>query len=144
MARKRNWDFPRSFFTSDIDFLVTIKKINYNKTLQAAVGSCFYNLKHTDLQYRNYMLFWKHSESCSVVSDFLSFHGLYSPWNSPGQNTGVGSLSLLQGIFLTQESNPGLPRCRQILCKLSHKESPSRLFIPFYSISLFISILVLI
>ena len=36
--------------------------------------------------------------------------GLYSPWNFPGhQNTGVGSLSLLQGIFPTQESNPGLP-----------------------------------
>ena len=42
-------------------------------------------------------------------------HGLYSPWNSPGQNTGVGSLSLLQGIFRTQGSNPGLPHCRQIL-----------------------------
>ena len=40
-------------------------------------------------------------------------HGLYSPWNSPGQNTGVGSRSLLQGIFPTQESNPGLPRCRR-------------------------------
>ena len=36
------------------------------------------------------------------------FHGLYSSWNSPGQNTGVGSLSLLQGIFPTQGSNPGL------------------------------------
>ena len=35
-------------------------------------------------------------------------HGLHSPWNSPGQNTGVGSLSLLQGIFPTQGSNPGL------------------------------------
>ena len=45
------------------------------------------------------------SESCSVVSDSLRPHGLYSPWNSPGQNTGVGSLSLLQWIFLTQESN---------------------------------------
>ena len=50
----------------------------------------------------------KWSESCSVVSDFLQPHGLYSPWNSPGQNTGVGSLSLLQGIFPTQGSNPGL------------------------------------
>ena len=48
------------------------------------------------------------SESCSVVSDSLQPHGLYSPWNSPGQNTGVGSLSLLQGIFLIQESNWGL------------------------------------
>ena len=46
------------------------------------------------------------------------------PWNSPGQNTGVGSLSLLQGIFPTQGSNPGLPRCRRILYQLSHKGSP--------------------
>ena len=38
----------------------------------------------------------------------LQAHGLYSPWNSPGQNTGVGSHSLLQGIFPTQGSNPGL------------------------------------
>ena len=41
-------------------------------------------------------------------------HGPYSPWNSPGQNTGVGSLSLLQGIFPTQGSNPGLLHCGQI------------------------------
>ena len=47
-----------------------------------------------------------------------------SPWNSPGQNTGVGSLSLLQGIFRTQGSNPGLPHCRWILDQLSHKGSP--------------------
>ena len=44
-----------------------------------------------------------------------------SPWNSLGQNTGVGSLSLLQGIFPTQGLNPGLPHCRQILYQLSHK-----------------------
>ena len=50
--------------------------------------------------------------------------GLYSPWNSPGQNTGVASRSLLQGIFPTQGSNPGLPYCRQILYQLSHKGSP--------------------
>ena len=47
-------------------------------------------------------------------------------WNSPGQNTGVGSLSLLQGIFSTQGSNPGSPHCRQILYQLSHKGSPYR------------------
>ena len=46
------------------------------------------------------------------------------PWNSPGQNTGVGSLSLLQRIFPIQGSNPGLPHCRQILYQLSHKGSP--------------------
>jgi len=54
------------------------------------------------------------SESRSVVSDSLGPHVLCSPWNSPGQNTGVGSLSLLQGIFPTQGSNPG-PHCRRIL-----------------------------
>ena len=48
------------------------------------------------------------SESRSVMSDSFWPHGLYSPWNSPGQNIGVGSLSLLQGISPAQGSNPGL------------------------------------
>ena len=47
-----------------------------------------------------------------------------SPWNAPGQNTGVGSLSILQGIFPTQGLNPDLLHCRQILYQLSHKGSP--------------------
>ena len=96
------------------------------------------------------------SESCSVMSDSLRTHGVYSAWNSPGQNTGVGSVSLLQGIrsptlqvdslpaepqgkpkntgmdnlsllqriFPTQRSIPGLPHCRLILYQLSHKGSP--------------------
>ena len=102
------------------------------------------------------------SESHLVVSDSLWPPGLYSPWNSPGQNTGVGSLSLLQGssqprdwtqvsclagglftswatqkpkntgvdslsllqwIFPTQETNWGLLHCRQILYQLSHTGS---------------------
>ena len=57
------------------------------------------------------------------MSSSLRPHGIYSPWNFPGQNTGVGSLSLLQGIFPTQGLNPGLPHCRQILYQLSHKGS---------------------
>ena len=61
--------------------------------------------------------------SCKVMSDSLRPHGLYNPSNSPGQNTGVGSHSLLQ-IFPTQGLNPGLPHCRQILYQLSHKRSP--------------------
>ena len=56
----------------------------------------------------------------------LQPHGLYNPWNSPGQNTGVGSRSLLQGIFPTQGSNPGLLNCRQILYQLSHQGSQPR------------------
>ena len=47
-----------------------------------------------------------------------------SPWISPGQTIGVGSLSLLQEIFPTQGLNPGLLHCRQILYQLSHKGSP--------------------
>ena len=58
------------------------------------------------------------------MSHPLRPHGLYSPWNSPGQNTGVGSLSLCQGIFPTHGSNPGLPHGRWILYQLSHEGNP--------------------
>ena len=60
-------------------------------------------------------------------SDLAAAAGLYSPWNSPGQNTGVGSLSLLQGVFPTQISNSGRPHCRRILYQLSHQGSPRTL-----------------
>ena len=63
---------------------------------------------------------WKHS----VVFDSLRPHGLYSPWNSPGQNPGVSSCSLLQGIFQTQGSNSSLLHCGRILYQLSHQGSP--------------------
>ena len=62
------------------------------------------------------------TQSCLTLCDPMdcsppgsSVHG-----DSPGQNTGVGCHALLQGIFLTQGSNPGLPHCRQILYQLSH------------------------
>ena len=56
---------------------------------------------------------------CSVMSYFLC------PWDCPGENTGVGCHALLQGIFLTQGSNPGLLHCRWILYRLSHQGSPT-------------------
>ena len=62
----------------------------------------------------------KVTQSCQTLQP----HGLYSPWNSPGQSTEVGSLSLLQGIIPSQGLNPGLPRCRWILYQLSHRGSP--------------------
>ena len=74
----------------------------------------------------NYIITQAHEsvrESRAVMSEFLRPHGLYSPWNSPGQNTGVGSLFLLQGIFPTPGSNLGLPYCRRILYQMSHKGS---------------------
>ena len=59
----------------------------------------------------------KVAQSCLT----LQSHGLYSPWNSPGQNTGVSSFSILQGIFQAQGLNTGLPHYRHILYQLSHK-----------------------
>ena len=82
--------------------------------------SCVYILSPTQIR----SLWTEWSESCPVVSDSLWPHGLYSPWHSLGLNTGVGSLSLLQGIFPTQGSNPGLPHCRWILYQMSHRGSP--------------------
>ena len=67
----------------------------------------------------------KWSESRPVMSDPLQ---PYSPWFSPGQNTGVGSLSLLQGIFPTHESDQGLLHCRRILYQMSYQGSPRILF----------------
>ena len=64
------------------------------------------------------------SESGSVMSESSQPHGLYSPRNSLGQNTGIGTLSLLQEIILTQGLNPGLLHCRRILYQLSHNGSP--------------------
>ena len=52
------------------------------------------------------------TQSCRT---FCDSHGFYNPWNFPGQNTGVGSLSLLQGTFPTQGSNPGILHRRRIL-----------------------------
>ena len=57
------------------------------------------------------------------MSESLRPYGLYSPWDFLGQNTGVGSLFLLQGIFPTWGSNPGLSHCRRILYQLSHREA---------------------
>ena len=90
-----------------------------NNTLSTGSISEFYNNEpHPNNKPCNlwclYVSGWK-SLSCVWT---LWPHGLYSPWNSPGQNTG---LSLLQGIFSAQGSNPGLPHYRQILYQLSHK-----------------------
>ena len=66
--------------------------------------------------------------------DSLPLHGLQSPRNSPGQNTRVGSLSLLQGIFPTQRFNRGLLHRRWILYQLSYQEAleKSSSFLPIY------------
>ena len=72
---------------------------------------------------------WSVNILCESVSHSAVSHSLWPhrlkptrllcPWNSPGKNTGVGCHSLLQGIFPTQGSNPGLLHCRQILYHLN-------------------------
>ena len=65
--------------------------------------------------------------SCLVMSSSLQPHGLYVAWQASlsmeffSKNTGAGRHSLLQGIFPTQELNPGLLHCSQFLYHLSHE-----------------------
>ena len=85
------------------------------------------SVKNPETARRSWIIWMKgksESESCSVMSDSLWPHGLYSPWNSLGQNTGVGSLSCLQRIFLTQELDRGLLHCRRIHYQLNYQGSP--------------------
>ena len=81
------------------------------------LNKIFYNTNSTVIY------LWVESESRTCLT--LRLHGPSRPRNSPGQNTGVCSLSLLQGIFPTPESNPALLHYQQILCQLSHKGSPT-------------------
>ena len=82
-----------------IDCTVDMKNIDIRGSWVKGVQELFEKVK------------WK-SLSCVQLIVSLWPHGLYSWWNSPGQNTGVGSCSLLQGIFPTLGSNLGLPHCR--------------------------------
>ena len=93
-----------------------IKDILRCKSFQKELGLCF------------------ESVSCSVMSNSSQPCGLkparlLCPWDFPGKNTGVGCHFLLQRIFPTQGSNPGLLHCRQILYHLSHLRSPGLCFI---------------
>ena len=78
-----------------------------NQTWVSCIGRwILYHWATREASWLNYYLVIER-ESLSVVPVSLQLHGPYSPWNSPGQNTGVGCLFLLQGIFPTQELNPG-------------------------------------
>ena len=88
----------------------------------------------------------KVTQLCPTLCDHMNYtgHGILQPTScpstrrdSPGKNPGVGSHSLLQGIFPTQGLNPGLLHCRQILCQLSHQGSPVDTILPSNSIHRF-------
>ena len=114
--------------------MIFVKHLEYKNILSEIISSnlifknnLYFHMKKSEAQQnkRSYDLMMQTSESRSVMSNSLQPHGLYSPWNSPGQNIGVGSLFLLQGIFPTQGLNPGLPHCRRILYQLNYQGSPN-------------------
>ena len=81
-----------------------------------------HSLLHPSIHYLIHQIFIDYLLYARYAWKSLSRVQLFAtPWNSPGQNTGVGRLSLLQGIFLTQESNWGLLHCRRILYQLSYQ-----------------------
>ena len=103
-------------------------------SLISKVNLCFIVTKIISSQRKlcSKLLVVSSSKSHSAMSSSFRPHGLQParllcPWNSPGRNTGVGNLSLLQGLFPAQGWNSGLSHCRQILFHLSHQG------IPFYS-----------
>ena len=98
------------YFLNPCDYKIQWKYI-YNRSF---FKSSIYNLP-SHFNMKTHVFISCESENRSVVSDSLQPHRLYRPWNSPGQNTGVGSHSLPQEIFPTQGSNPGLLHCRWIL-----------------------------
>ena len=106
-------------FTQVVNHLLVT--LRHHPHVQPQSRFLYYFLVLRDSSLNESQIMMRKSESRSVVSDSLRPHGLYSLWNSPGQNNGVGSLSILQGIFPTQGLNPGLPHCRWILYQLNHK-----------------------
>ena len=74
-----------------------------------------------------HLIWWKRNFGFGGCHCGLLPTRLLCPWNSTVKNTGVGSNSLPQGVFLTQGSNSGLLHCRQILYHLNHQGSPSEL-----------------
>ena len=95
--------------------------MSYKNTSPKVRGKSYLKLNYLSLILVFPFVKWKW-KSLSRVELFVTPWTIQ--WNSPGQNTGVGSRSLLQGIVPTQGSNPGLPHCRQILYQLSHQGSP--------------------
>ena len=106
MRTRSNWTHSTSLGGWANDISVTILDFSPGKWIEQDDAICWGGVKVV--------------QSCPT----LRLYGLYSTWDFPGQNTGVGSLSLLQGIFPTQRSNPGLLHCRRTLYHLNHQRSP--------------------
>ena len=138
LKKRRGKCHPSLWLFITIDTYKSINISIYHLNLSTCLSIClFLNLPTLSVYLRTCLLVYLCScvcESRSVVSNSLRPQGLYTPWDSPGQDTGVGSLSLLQTIFPTQGSNLGLPYCRQVLYQLSHQGNPLQLYL-FLSLS---------
>ena len=115
-----------SSWPRNLSFLVTL--LEANKATQRRWSIIF--PKHCLLQCRK----MKSASEVAQLYPTLWPHGLQPtrllhPWDFPEKNTGVGCHFLLQGIFPTQGSNPGLLHCRQTLYHLSHQVSPKKVWI---------------
>ena len=92
------------------EFFLLKSSADLMKSIHIGEGNMFYSKRKVNM---------KVTQSCLTLCDPMD-----SPWNSIGQITGVGSLSLFQGIFPTQGLNPDLQYFGQILYQQSHKGSP--------------------
>ena len=109
---------PRTYFDSSIIKVATVETATTVETIEYFEALYFPRAETLLLLPFKEKRKW----SLSVLSDCLRPYELYSP--SPGHSTGVGHLPLLQGVFPTHGSNPGLPYCGWVLCQLSHQGSP--------------------
>ena len=117
------------FYLSSFIYLwsICIFYFKWLSSTQYKVGSCFliYSITFNWSTYTTRLPRWRCAVlSCSVVSDSLWPHQAPLFMGFQGKNTRVGCHALLQEIFSTQGSKPGLPCCRWILYHLSHKGSP--------------------
>ena len=102
--------------------LVDVYGMLYQKLMHAYSFQAF--TKHSSRR----TMKWSEMKSLSHVRLFATLWTvtLLCPWDSPGKSTGVGCHFLLQEIFSTQGSNPGLPHCRQMLYHMSHQGSSGK------------------
>ena len=119
---------PREFFSTCCVNRQEGKIMKYEPGEGEREPECFSSCEERIIDRRKLSLSlgspWRQKQESENESHSVVSNSLRPPWNSPGQNTAVGSGSLLQGVLPTQGLNPGLPYCRWISYCLGHQGSP--------------------